>query len=64
MRSQLYSSIFHCCAGIGAVSGAIRSKAMSLIGGKSSDGDAMITEEETYPDPPSHAVVSLLVKGV
>ncbi len=36
------------------------SQALSLI--KGSDGGAGAAEEE-YPDPPSHASVSLLVKG-
>lgn len=58
--------------GLGAVGGVIRSKALSLIGGsgsggastgKSTDVDGK-GEEESYPEPPSHAVVSLLVKGM
>lgn len=51
------------CAGIGAVSGVLRSKAKSLIGKGSGVDDLAAAEEESYPDPPTHAVVSLLVKG-
>jgi hypothetical protein len=54
-------TLFVCHVGVGI--GALKSKAMSLIGKSASTEDILAQEEEMYPDPPTHAVVSLLVKG-
>ena len=44
-----------------SLSSSVRAKAVNLI--KGSDGAGAAVAEEEYPEPPSHASVSLLVKG-